>query len=84
MKIKLKESAYKDLKKLDKKIAKKILNSIKELQNFPNVTNIKKLKNFIPAFRYRVGDYRILFDINEDVIYISHIKHRKKAYEGKK
>ena len=84
MKIELQESAYKDLKKLDKKIAKKLLISIKELQNFPNITNIKKLKNYTPAFRYRVGSYRILFDIDEDVIYISHIKHRKNAYEGKK
>lgn len=52
-----------------------------ELENFPNVSNIKRVSNFDPAYRKRVGDYRILFDIEEDILTIYEIKHRKKAYD---
>lgn len=31
-------------------------------------------------FRFRVGDWRIFFDIKEDKIFILRIKHRSKAY----
>jgi len=62
MKIELKKSAIKDLKKIQNPYKDTIHKKILELQNFPNVSNIKKLSNFEPAFRLRVGDYRILFD----------------------
>lgn len=37
--------------------------------------------NFEPAYRLRVGDYRILFDINDDTIEIGRILHRKESYK---
>jgi mRNA interferase RelE/StbE len=80
MLIKIQNSAKKDLKKLENSTALKLLNAIKHLQNFPNVANIKKLKNHQPAFRLRVGDYRILFDVEDDLIIVARIKHRKEAY----
>jgi mRNA interferase RelE/StbE len=42
--------------------------------------NIKQLTNFEPAYRLRVGDYRVLFDIYEDVVEIGRVLHRKKSY----
>jgi len=39
------------------------------------------LTNHIPAYRLRVGDYRILFDVYEDKIEVGIIKHRKDVYE---
>ena len=56
MLIKIQNSAKKDLKKLENSTALKLLNAIKHLQNYPNVANIKKLKNQQPTFRLRVGD----------------------------
>jgi len=79
--VKVKDTAKKDIKKLDHKTVKKILLAIKELENYPDTTNIKKLKNFTPAFRKRVGDYRILFELENNAIYIYRIKHRKDAYD---
>ena len=81
MRIELQESAKKDLKKIDKYRALGILKKIKGLESYPNLTNIKKLKNYYPPFRYRVGEYRILFDIVEDVLIVINVKHRKDAYE---
>jgi mRNA interferase RelE/StbE len=80
MKIRLRNSAVKDLKRIDSKQRKKILLKISELQNFPEVNNLKKLTNFEPAYRFRVGDYRILFDVFDDAIEIGRILHRKESY----
>jgi len=81
MKIKIQERAKKDLKKIDKQNVIKILKNIQKLENYPNISNIKTLKNFYPPKRLRVGDYRILFDVEEDMIIVFNIKHRKEAYE---
>ncbi len=80
MKIKIQESAKRDLKKIDKFIARKILEKIKLLETYPDITNVKKLKNHYPPFRYRIGDYRVLFDTQEDLLIVVAIKHRKEAY----
>ncbi|MGE4398792.1 MAG: type II toxin-antitoxin system RelE/ParE family toxin [Campylobacterales bacterium] len=80
MTVKVQESALKDLKKIDKSIATNILLHIKNLENYPNLTNIKKLKNHYPPLRYRIGDYRVLFDVEDDVLIVVNIKHRKEAY----
>ena len=80
MKLIIQDRAYKDLKKIDKTQAKIIINEIKRLINYPNISNIKKLKNHTPEYRLRIRNYRILFDIEDDTIIISNIKHRKEAY----
>jgi len=81
MEIKIDEGAMKDLSKLDKNIALNILDKIELLKNYPYTPNIKKLTNFNPKFRYRVGDYRILFDIESRALTIYRVLHRKKAYD---
>jgi mRNA interferase RelE/StbE len=78
--IKIQDSAYKDLKKIGNPIAIKILKHIEKLQDYPNISNIKKLKNYNPTHRLRVGDYRVLFNIKDEIIIIGRIKHRKDAY----
>jgi mRNA interferase RelE/StbE len=80
MKIEILDKAIKDLKKIDKIQAKKILNSISNLEHYPNIANIKKLTNYNPTHRLRVGNYRVLFDIENDIIIVSRIKHRKDVY----
>ncbi len=54
---------------------------ILELKDFPEVPNIKKLTNFEPAYRFRIGNYRILFDVLDDVISIGRVLHRKESYK---
>ncbi|HSA06143.1 MAG TPA: type II toxin-antitoxin system RelE/ParE family toxin [Candidatus Gastranaerophilales bacterium] len=83
MKAQLRKSAQKDLNKLDKSVTKQLLETLKTLENFPNVSNCKKLVNFDPAYIMRSGDYRILFDVVEDIIYIARILHRKDSYKVK-
>ena len=51
MKIELRKSAIKDLKNISEPYKTKLHTKIFELKNFPNITNIKKLTNFEPAYR---------------------------------
>ncbi len=78
--IEIQESAKKYLKKIDKSFALKILQSINTLKDYPNISNIKKLKEFYPPFRYRIENYRVLFDIENDTIIVFNIKYRSQAY----
>ena len=80
MKIYIRKSAIKDLKKIDGQNKEKINSGICELKKFPEVSGVKKLTNFEPSYRLRVGDYRILFDVSENMIEIGRILHRKDSY----
>ena len=43
--------------------------------------DIKRLREADFAYRLRMGDYRILFDVEDPVIVIRRIGHRKNIYE---
>ena len=53
---------------------------VKELRNFPNIGNIKHLKNHKYEYRLRIGNYRILFNF-DDVVKIISIEEVKKRDE---
>ncbi|MFM5983305.1 MAG: type II toxin-antitoxin system RelE family toxin, partial [Sphaerospermopsis kisseleviana] len=49
-----------------------------------NHPNIKSLKGELSGYyRYRVGDYRVIYEINDDLklVTIIFIAHRSKVYE---
>jgi len=81
MKIEIRKSAIKDLKHISEPFKTKIHNKILELKNFPNIQNIKKLTNFEPAYRLRIGNYRILFDVFDDTVVIGRVLHRQSSYQ---
>ena len=77
--VELMPKANKDLKALPKSDAKKVVEKIRGLEAGLN-GDIKKLTNFSPEYRLRVGSYRVLFEIEEQRILVYRIKHRKEAY----
>jgi mRNA interferase RelE/StbE len=81
MKINIRKTAITDLKKIDRKVKDRIHKKITELQHFPNIPNIKKLTNFEPAYRLRIGDYRVLFNVLDDVVVIGRVLHRRESYQ---
>ncbi len=81
MHIELRRSAVKDLQKISEPFKSKLHEKILLLKSFPDVANIKKLTNFEPAYRLRVGDYRVLFDVIDDRIVIGRVLHRQESYE---
>ncbi len=80
MKLNIRKSAIKDLRSIDYIDRDRIHKKILELERFPNLPNIKRLTNFEPAYRLRVGNYRILFDIVGDGIEIGRVLHRRNSY----
>lgn len=71
----------KQLKKLDKEIASLILDGIESFASNPVLTKIKKLKTpFDGAYRLRIGDYRVVFYHEENLMLISKVAHRKDVY----
>ena len=80
-KIILAKRAIKDLNKLNEDVKERIKEKIIELVNDP-ATVSKKLSNpLIGSYRFRVGDYRIIFDIDNDKVVILRIGHRKDIYK---
>lgn len=78
-----------DLENVGLNLRKKIYNKIKSYA-YPQLSinpyygkNIKKLINYNPpTWRYRIGDYRLFYEIdqNNNTIYIIAIEIRDKAY----
>ncbi|MEN8153055.1 MAG: type II toxin-antitoxin system RelE/ParE family toxin [Acidobacteriota bacterium] len=78
------DKAVADLKKLDKDHAKRIVEKIKNYLVKDPLSMGKPLKGmFKGMYRYRFGDYRILYviDKQEKEISIMTLDHRKKVYK---
>lgn len=77
--VELMPKAIKDLKNLPRSDSKKVIEKIKALENGLS-GDIKKLTNFSPEYRLRVGNYRVLFETENKKIIIYRVKHRKETY----
>ncbi len=79
--IQYKKSVFKDLKRLPKSEAKKILNKIDtELKSQANTFPVLK-GQFQGLRRLRVGNYRVIFVILDKDVIILRIYHRKDVYK---
>ena len=76
-----KNSVSRDLKKLEKREAKRILDQIEQpLSRHPE--SFPELKSkFAGLRRMRLGDYRVIFAILEDEILILRIGYRKEVFK---
>lgn len=84
-KIKFSEFSQKQIKKLDKTIAKKIINYLKErvtTQSDPRTFGKPLLHDKSGLWRYRVDDYRIICKIEDKelVVLVLRLGHRKNIY----
>ena len=79
--VKLKRSAEKELDNLPTKIHDKVVNILLSLKENPFRRNFKKLRGR-EGYRIRVGDYRILYLIDESDknIEVISVAHRKEVY----
>ena len=85
-KVEFTQRALKDLKKLDRHTASLIIGWIrKNLENCENPRQHGKAlsANRTGQWRYRVGDYRLLAEIQDDriVILVLNVGHRREIYE---
>ncbi|MFZ3089559.1 MAG: type II toxin-antitoxin system RelE/ParE family toxin [Nitrospirota bacterium] len=73
--------AEKDINKLDPFIKNRIGKSLLKLLNNPIGYSEKLTDPRIGTYRYRIGDYRVIFDVAGKDIVILRIGHRKEIYK---
>ena len=78
----LKKHALKALEDINEPFYSNIKKAIYKLANNPRPNGYKKLKGR-DAYRIRVGEYRIIYDIFDDILLVEVINlgHRKNIYE---
>ncbi len=64
--------AQRQLKKFPAQARQELGTTILSLVAWPEVENVKKLKNR-PDYRLRFGRYRILFEISEETLYVTQV-----------
>lgn len=79
--ISVKKSALKELYGVPKKELQKILKKIRALSSNPRPEGSQKLSHR-EQYRFRQGDYRIIYSIRDDdlAVHIIKVGHRKEIY----
>ena len=78
--VEFKPRALKDLKGLPATESARIVAKSEALQNDLD-GDVKRLTNFTPEYRLRVGNYRVLFEVEGPKVVIYRVRHRKDAYK---
>lgn len=77
MRLKITKSAEKSIKRLDKTMRKRVIDGINKLPE----GDVRKLKGFTDDYRLRIGDYRVLYQVDGDTITITDVLPRSEAYK---
>lgn len=80
--IRWKGSAERDLRNVDPQQIPRIVRAIDFLVNNPFPSQCRKLRGSERDYRIRVGDYRVIYqvDVKTKVVTIYHVRHRGEAY----
>ena len=80
--VKWTEESLRDLNTLDFLVAKRIISKISWLcENFESITPEPLHRNLRRMYKVRVGDYRAVYEINQKLIVIKFVGHRKDVYK---
>ena len=79
-----KPSVEKDLRRLPKPIVGRVIEHIEKLVADPFSRQSVKLEGAEHLYRVRVGDYRIVYGVDNDnrQITIHYVRHRREVYRG--
>ena len=78
--VEFKPRAVKDLKVLPTVELRRVVAKTEALRD-GLVGDVKKLTNFTPEYRLRVGNYRVLFEVEGGAVVVYRVLHRKDAYQ---
>ncbi|MBI4991285.1 type II toxin-antitoxin system RelE/ParE family toxin [Candidatus Gottesmanbacteria bacterium] len=73
--------AVKDIDKLDLVAKKKIKKKIEAYSKKPFLYGKKLINPAIGTYRWRMGNYRVVFDIDRENIVILRVGHRREIYK---
>ncbi len=76
-----KRSVFNDIKKIDQPVAERIIHEIdSELAKNPEIGEALK-GQFKGLYKYRVGNWRVIYSILSDSVLILRIRHRSVVYQ---
>jgi mRNA interferase RelE/StbE len=80
--IEWKKSTRKDLRKLPSAAVDKIIEAVESLAENPFPHGVEKLSGSEHAYRIRLGDYRIVYEVvaESKLVEIQRVRHRKDVY----
>jgi mRNA interferase RelE/StbE len=83
--VEIKPAAQRDIKKLPQALQIRITQRLKELETHPR-RGARKLQRFENRYRVRVGDYRIIYEIHDNIlrVVVVEVGHRGGIYRPKK
>ncbi|MCK9271934.1 type II toxin-antitoxin system RelE/ParE family toxin [Candidatus Gracilibacteria bacterium] len=84
MKVEYKKSFDDDLKYLDKNILDKLFSiifTLKDSSSIKEISNIKKLRGYKNIYRIKIGNYRLGFTFENNLIVLERFLHRKDIYK---
>ena len=80
--VSFRRSAEKDLRKLDSGVRRRVLRSIDALVLNPRPMGCHKLYGSENAYRIRIGDYRVIYTVDDEVLIVAveRVRHRREVY----
>jgi len=83
--IEWRKSTKKDLRRIATTEVTKIVAAVTDLANDPRPHGCTKMQASDFAYRIRIGDYRVIYEIFEDrlVIEVVRVSHRREVYRKK-
>ncbi|MHC5821725.1 MAG: type II toxin-antitoxin system RelE family toxin [Nostoc sp.] len=81
--VKFSKDAKKQFRKLPLDVQERIQTKINDLAIEPRPNGVKKLQGDDNSYRVRVGDYRVIYELDDDVLIVTVIKigHRSEIYK---
>ena len=72
-----------EIDNLPKAMAARVYAKLEALVHEPRPSGVKKLRGSAKGWRVRIGDYRILYEIDDDsrLVNVAAVRHRGKAYD---
>ncbi|MGA7462253.1 MAG: type II toxin-antitoxin system RelE family toxin [Terracidiphilus sp.] len=80
--VEVKPSARKELESLPDNMLARVVQRLESLRRNPKPAGVKKLKGYKDQWRIRVGDWRVLYIIDDEarLVSITRIAHRREVY----
>lgn len=75
------KSAFNDIQQLDVVTKKRLKKKIEKYLENPLLHAKRLINTSLGEYRWRIGNYRVIFDLKKNVVVVLKIGHRKEIYK---